>query len=262
MGIKLLDRGWRFSKAKGGDLLVLLGIADFANDEGVAYPSISTLARKARLTPRNTQRAVRRLVAKGELHLEEEKGPHRTHLYRIILPEWAKMEGCQNVRVTKNQDDIRDVGRVTFQPPNPSQETVMKKEMQGDDKMSPSRPTAKAGEYDSPSAIAHEFEEFWHLYPMRNGKRLEKPEAIKKFHALTPEDRWLVLVAVRHYATSELVEKGVGIKDAHRWLRNRNHEPWRDWIEPEQRITKEPFNGKPQLPRIGFAERDYREGAF
>lgn len=58
MSIKILDRGWRFSKAKGGDLLVLLSIADFANDEGVAYPSVATLARKARLTPRNDQRAI------------------------------------------------------------------------------------------------------------------------------------------------------------------------------------------------------------
>lgn len=136
MSIKLLDRGWRFSKAKGGDLLVLLGIADFANDEGVAYPSIATLARKARLTPRNTQRAIRRLVAKGELMLEDGKGPHGVHLYRIVLPEGNKSEGCQNVRVTEHQGDIYDRKGVTFQPCKPSEETVIKRKTQVDGKMS------------------------------------------------------------------------------------------------------------------------------
>lgn len=235
MSIKLLDRGWRFSKAKGGDLLVLLGIADFANDDGIAYPSIPTLARKARLTPRNTQRAIRHLVASGELRLEEGKGPHRTHLYRIILSE-ATVEGCQNVRVTKSQDDICDKGGVTFQPPNPLKRTVIKKEIQDDDKKSPSRP------------VDHEFEEFWNLYPPRNGKRVGKPEALEKFKRLKPDDRLIVLQAVRHYATSELVQNGIGIKDPHRWLRlgkdknGKANEPWRDWIEPEQ-STKKLTNG-------------------
>lgn len=118
-------------------------------------------------------------------------------------------------------------------------------------------------ESETPPAVDHEFDEFWNLYPMRNGKRVGKPEALKKFQLLSPEDRLVVLAAVQHYATSELVQKGVGIMDAHRWLRNgKGHEPWRDWIEPEQRATKEVQNGRHHLPRIGFTERDYREGAF
>jgi hypothetical protein len=140
MSIKQLDRCWRFSKAKGGYLLVLLGIADFTNDEGITYPSIRTLAQKARLTPRNTQRAIRHLVATRELLLEEGKGPYRTHLYRIILSEEAMVEGCRNVRVTKGQDDICNKGRMTFQPYNPSEETVIKREIRGCDKASPSGP--------------------------------------------------------------------------------------------------------------------------
>ena len=39
---------WERSKHQGGALLVLLGIADHANDQGVAYPSIERLARKIR----------------------------------------------------------------------------------------------------------------------------------------------------------------------------------------------------------------------
>ena len=117
---------------------MLLGIADFANDEGIAYPSIPTLAKKARLTTRNTQRAIRRLMTAKELLIEDGKGPHRVHLYRIILPESSTLEGRQYVGVTKSQDDNLDIGRVTSQPHKPSEETVIKKEILGDDKKSPS----------------------------------------------------------------------------------------------------------------------------
>lgn len=258
MSIMLLDHGWRFSKAKGGGLLVLLAIADFANDAGVAYPSIPTLARKARLTPRNTQRAIRHLVASGELVIEEGKGPHRTHLYRIVLAEGTQQTECQNVRVTKSQGDIYDKGGVTFQPPNPLKRTVIKKELSEGDKMSPSRRTAAAVETDSPPAVNSLFEEFWSLYPARRGKKLEKAKAIKNFSRLTPEDQQLVMVAVRNYSSSELVSKGFGVKDPHRWICDgQGNEPWRDWIEPEVRTIKEPSNEKPQLPRTGFAEQDY-----
>lgn len=122
----------------------------------------------------------------------------------------------------------------------------------------------EAGARDLSPTVDREFERFWNLYPKRSGKRLGKPEALKKWEALNTQDRQQVLVAVQHYASSELAFKNIGIKDPHRWLRSgKDDEPWRDWIEPEQRTNgKEGNNGKPQLPRIGFAERDYREGAF
>ena len=250
MSIKLLDRCWRFSKAKGGDLLVLLGIADFASDEGVAYPSISTLAKKVRLTPRNTQRAIRRLVTSKELLLEEGKGPHRVHLYRIILTEGLTSEGCQNVVVTERQGDIRNTRRVTFQPPNPSAETVIKKHTSlEDDEMSPSRSITATQNREVPLAVEPEFEDFWKRYPMRRGKREGKKRSLKKWIKLNAEDRKQVLVAVQNYASSELVLKGMGIKDPHRWLRDGDHEEaWRNWIEPEQRASKKLSNGHGPAP--------------
>lgn len=117
-------------------------------------------------------------------------------------------------------------------------------------------------ENNMPPAVDVFFEEFWGLYPERNAKKLEKPRARRKFAQLTPEDQQAVLVAVRHYGSSELVRKGIGIKDPHRWLCNgKGDEPWRDWITPEAPKT-EVTNGKPQLPRVGFDARDYRQDTF
>ena len=104
-------------------------------------------------------------------------------------------------------------------------------------------------EQDTPQAVEHEFVDFWNLYPMRNGKRLGKPEALKKWKGLNAEDRKQVLVAVQHYARSEMVVKGMGIKDPHRWLRtSKDDEPWRDWIEPEQQAIKSLHSGHSPSP--------------
>jgi hypothetical protein len=49
MSVGMLSRVWKHSKARFGDRLVLLAIADFANDAGEAWPSVETLAKKSRL---------------------------------------------------------------------------------------------------------------------------------------------------------------------------------------------------------------------
>jgi hypothetical protein len=88
---------------------------------------------------------------------------------------------------------------------------------------------------EEPPAVDRDFEEFWKCYPARNGKRVGKTDAQRKFRSLSSQDRGLVLVAARNYAASELVQKGVGVKDPHRFLqKGKKDEPWRDWITPEE----------------------------
>lgn len=76
---------WKNSKAKGGDLLVMLALADFAREDGYCWPSIDTVAKYARMSPRSTQRSIRSLVEAGELAIEEGGGRHRTNTYRILV---------------------------------------------------------------------------------------------------------------------------------------------------------------------------------
>ena len=62
---------WESSQAVGNDRLVLLAIADRANDEGRdAWPSVSTLAQKTRLHARTVQRCIKSLLESGELEAE------------------------------------------------------------------------------------------------------------------------------------------------------------------------------------------------
>lgn len=53
------------------DKLVMLALADCANDEGHCWPSIATIARKSGASERSVQRAIRRAEEAGLLHREE-----------------------------------------------------------------------------------------------------------------------------------------------------------------------------------------------
>ena len=79
------------------------------------------------------------------------------------------------------------------------------------------------------------FEEFWEIAPSRNGKKIDRPQAEKKFLKLKAGDLANVIVAIHNYADSEMVKQGIGIKDPHRFISNReNKEYWKEWMEPEE----------------------------
>ncbi len=86
---------WEHSTHKGTELLTLLAIADFAHDDGKgAYPSIPMLARKTRMSKRQTQYVLRTLQQSGELRIDYKQGPHGVNVYAISL-------GCSVVHVQK-----------------------------------------------------------------------------------------------------------------------------------------------------------------
>lgn len=85
MSIKVISWVWDSSASRGTDRLVLLAIADSASgDDGTnAYPSIATLARKAGVSTRTVQRAIRTLVELGELEFSPGAGRNGSNLYRV-----------------------------------------------------------------------------------------------------------------------------------------------------------------------------------
>lgn len=86
MSISVMTHVWFHSAQKGASLLVLLAIADHAHDDGTgAYPSLDNLAKKVRMTKRNTQNILRHLAQSGELIIERNAGPHKVNLYSIPL---------------------------------------------------------------------------------------------------------------------------------------------------------------------------------
>ncbi len=86
MSVRTMARVWDLSNQRGNDLLMLLAIADFADDDGNAYPSVQTLATKCRMKPRNANLILAALRASGELEVRQNEGPHGTNRYRVVLP--------------------------------------------------------------------------------------------------------------------------------------------------------------------------------
>lgn len=92
MSIRTMNRVWSTSKLKGNDLLAELALADIADDDGYAWPSIPHWAEKSRISPRTMQRIIRKIEATGEVLVQKGAGmigtaggPQRTHLYRVVV---------------------------------------------------------------------------------------------------------------------------------------------------------------------------------
>ena len=85
MSVQTMAAVWKGSQHGGSALLMMLAIADFSDDKGVAYPAVSTLAEKTRMRPRNAHYLLSELQASGELVVKVGSGPRGTNLYRIAI---------------------------------------------------------------------------------------------------------------------------------------------------------------------------------
>lgn len=93
-----MARVWAESTQSGSHLLMLLAIADFADDDGNAYPAVTTLATKCRMRPRNAQVLLAALRRCGELDVRENEGPRGTNLYRITVGQGVQsLAGVQKL---------------------------------------------------------------------------------------------------------------------------------------------------------------------
>lgn len=87
MSVRAISWVWDHSQSCGNDRLVLLAIADCANDEGrQAWPAIATLARKTRLHIRTVERCLHRLRYRyQELTWTSRDGHSNTYQLNKIL---------------------------------------------------------------------------------------------------------------------------------------------------------------------------------
>ena len=95
MSVHVSSGVWKQSAAKSNARLVLLKLADQANDAGWSWPSVETLASETLLGDRTVQRCIRALEDLEEVAVFERAG--RLNVYRVLLgtrtdagrPEWS-----------------------------------------------------------------------------------------------------------------------------------------------------------------------------
>lgn len=127
MSVRVLSKVWDGYPGGGTDLLALLALADWSDDEGRCYPSIKSIAKKIRLKERQAQRAVNKLINDGFVKILSNKfggAPGSTRNYQIIIgsltgvvddtpkPETGVMQdadGCHIAPETGVTDDTQTV---------------------------------------------------------------------------------------------------------------------------------------------------------
>jgi len=112
MSIKCMTAVWEIEGVlTASQKLVLLCLADHANDDGVCWPSMPRLAQRSDMKLRNTQRVVHSLIEKGYVEvLEEGGGRGKTTVYRI-KPDGVKgdIQGVNGVNLTSFSEDTKGV---------------------------------------------------------------------------------------------------------------------------------------------------------
>ena len=120
MSVRVLSRVWDHYPGKGSDLLAMLALADWSDDDGRCYPSVAALARKIRLQERQAQRSLRDLIKQGFLSVtgnEHGGAPGMTRRYRVNLERLTgvtqdtppQVDGCHARRETGVSGDTQTV---------------------------------------------------------------------------------------------------------------------------------------------------------
>lgn len=168
---------WVFesSRSKKGARLVLLAIADCANDEGrQAYPSMPKLQQKTGLGERAITGLVADLEKLGELIVQRNAGPRGCNLYTVVMtpaesappqilhprrkrqspPQKTTVDPADSapgtIREPSENHPLKDSGQLSldgFEEPPPKDSTTKKVRAKADPELDP------------------EFMKFWHRHP-------------------------------------------------------------------------------------------------
>lgn len=241
MSIAVINRVFASRRHGGSERLVLLALANYANDAGIAWPSVALLATDALLSPRQVQRVLTRLETDGVLTIE--RGVGRTHAstYAITLDALSPAEKHDTA-----MSPIRDEEKVTSGAGKGdiSSEKVTSRVIKGDIAVSPEpyepslrtvrEPLDIAGspEPDPPpkpkpkrNTYPADFEAFWQAYPSGHGSKIESL-AVWKTLAVDAELLDAILAGIDAWKRTKRWQDGF-IRDAERFLKKRL------WENPE-----------------------------
>ena len=90
MSLEVSNFYWeRCPGVKGSERLVILALANFCNESGWCFPSVSELARRCALSDRGTQKILARLAEGGHIAVEANEGRRKTrgsptHRYHLL----------------------------------------------------------------------------------------------------------------------------------------------------------------------------------
>lgn len=96
MSIRVMSQVWDNGPEKQGHLLVMLALADYADDAGKCWPSIASIAAKARMSERGVQKIIRALEVDGWLKIDTGNGRHGCNQYTINPERHSGFQASKN----------------------------------------------------------------------------------------------------------------------------------------------------------------------
>lgn len=159
--------------------LMMLALADNANDRGLSWPSVSTLAQKCSVKERAAQYTLQSLQSDGWLSIEERPG--RSNYYRVNVDRLTHAMECTPATDCTGAAEEREVVQPTAPEPSMNHQEV------------PTPPTPrKRGRLQ----YTPDFEEFWEAYPRKVDKQ-GAARAWEKVRALNIDRRTVIIAATQ-----------------------------------------------------------------
>ena len=119
MSVRVMSLVWDGYPGGGSELLALLALADWSDDDGRCYPSMSAIADKTRLSRSQAQRVVHNLIDSGFVSVEgNETGgrPGSTRRYLIDLQQIRTERGRTHATQTISEPSVNHQG-IADEPP-------------------------------------------------------------------------------------------------------------------------------------------------
>lgn len=240
MSIKTVSWVWDHAPVKDTALIVLLALADYADNEGRhAFPSQATLAQRARCTDRQVRRALVTLREQGlivegdQQHVAHYRPDRRPVVYDLVMSrgDILSPRGVDGGTLVTERPDIETVYDRTPMSDKPTTEPTTEPKTL-------SLPDATESARDEVPGV--EFEEFWREYPRQVGKAAARVTYTK--HVQGGADPAAILRAtIRHAEDMRREDRPINfVPHPTTWL---NRTPWED-EDPEPppvtRVTPEP----------------------
>src|ERR1700690_3885790 len=95
VSIRITAAVWKATSYRDKRLLVLLALADWANDEGICWPSFDAIARKARTTRRGAIKIIQHFIHDDVIEIRKHglgRGNATTYRIKGELGRWSVAE--------------------------------------------------------------------------------------------------------------------------------------------------------------------------
>lgn len=201
------------------------------DDPKNCYPGQGRIARLIGRSPRSINGWLRQLEDAGWIERTirfSDVGDYDSNAYRVFLVRRAGERGVRAdervpVRASERAGYALDSAIKESQVNESNEERKTARVEAGERVDLEMSEAATTRRLERDEALAR-FEEFWSVYPARNGKKLGKAKAVAVWAKLSLDEHRAAWRGARHYAAS-----GQLAKDAHRWLRDRC---WEEWQTP------------------------------